>query len=218
MKAKGRDDVRRDKHVVGIFTNFHYSLCPKGYGGLMRYNKTKDGSKMRTKLLAILFLCLVFSTVGCDNKSNQTEATSKHLEVSVNAGKNQYLPNVREIEGTSEHLGVSMYAEKNQYPTNVSEINVVWKNDTDKKLTFGDFFSIDKLVGQDWKVIGKKEVAFNDVGNIVSPHSEVKHSYNIRVYSDKLEQGTYRIVTDFLDVHSPSNYDTYNLTTIFTVK
>jgi hypothetical protein len=148
---------------------------------------------MRKKLIAGLFLCLIFFTVGCDNVSNQTE-------------------------GTSELLGVSMYAEKNTYPSNVSEINVVWKNDTDKELTFGDYFSIHKLVGQEWEAIGNEELVFNSIGYIVSPHSEVKHSYNIRLYSEKLEEGTYRIVTDFSDVHSPGNYDTYNLTTSFKVK
>jgi len=150
-------------------------------------------SKMIKKLIAGLILCSIFFIVGCDNKSSPTE-------------------------GTSELLGVSMYAEESQFPSNVSEINVVWKNDTDKKLTFGDSFIIQKLVDKEWKAIGTGEAVFTSIGHMVSPHTKVKHSYNIRVYRDKLEKGTYRIVTDFLELHSPGNYDTYNLTTSFTVE
>jgi hypothetical protein len=110
-----------------------------------------------------------------------------------------------------------MYTEKSQYTSDVSEINVIWKNNTTKELTFGEFFSISKLDGKEWKSIGKGETVFTTIGYIVSPHTEVKHAYNIRVYSDILEKGTYRILTDFLVVHSPGNYDTYKLTTNFTV-
>ncbi len=41
-----------------------------------------------------------------------------------------------------------MNTEKSQYPY-VSEFNVVWKNDTDKELTFGNTFAIQKLVGKE---------------------------------------------------------------------
>lgn len=66
-----------------------------------------------------------------------------------------------------------MYTEKSQYPSNVSKINVVWKNDTDKELTFGDSYFIHKLVGQEWKAIENDKVVFNSIGYIVSPHSKL---------------------------------------------
>ena len=148
---------------------------------------------MRKKLIIGIIVYALFFTIGCDAKSYQTE-------------------------GTSELVGVSMYAEKSQYASDDSEINVVWKNNTNWELTFGEFFSISKLDGKEWKSVGKTEIAFNTIGYIVSAHNEVKHKYNVRVYSDKLEKGTYRILTDFLDVHSPGNYDTYKLTTNFSVE
>ena len=118
----------------------------------------------------------------------------------------------------TETAGVSMYTEKAQYVSDANEINVVWKNDTDKDLTFGNPFTIQKLVGNEWKAIGNQEAVFTSIGYRVASHSEMKHSYNVRLYSDKLEKGTYRIVTDFLNVLSPGNYNGYQLTANFTVE
>ncbi|WP_088226789.1 immunoglobulin-like domain-containing protein [Desulfosporosinus sp. FKB] len=152
---------------------------------------------MRKRIIVALILSVIVlavGTVGCNNKPSSNE-------------------------GTSELLRVSMFAEKSQYPSNVSEINVVWKNDTDEILTFGNPFTIQKLVGNEWKAIGNKGAAFTTIGYRVAPHSEMKHSYNIRLYSDhKLEKGTYRIITDFLNVLSSGNYNNYQLTANFTVK
>ena len=150
---------------------------------------------MRKRLIVALILSVIVlavGTVGCNNKPSSNE-------------------------GTSELLGVSMYVEKSHYPSNISEINVVWKNDTDKDLTFGNPFTIQKLVGKEWKTIGNG-ANFTTIGYRVAPHSEMKHSYNIRLYSEMLEKGTYRIVTDFLNVLSPGNYNTYQLTANFTVE
>lgn len=148
---------------------------------------------MRRILTVSLLLFIILFTAGCNNKINKAEETM----------------------GPSR---VYMYTDKNKYPSDVHEINVVWKNDTDTELTFGDDFSIQKLGGKEWNKIRDKEVAFNTIGYIVSPHTEMKHSYNIRVYSDKLEKGSYRIVTDYLNVHSPGNYDTYIIYANFTVE
>lgn len=151
---------------------------------------------MRIVLIIGLILCVILFIVGCNSKSNSIKVTPKV---------------------TSELLGVSMYAEKNEYPSNVSEISVIWKNDTNKELIFGNEFNIRKLVGEEWKIIGK-EAVFTTIGYIVYPNTEMKHNYNIRVRSDNLEKGTYRIITNFSDVHSPGNYDTYSLTTSFKVE
>ncbi|AFM41074.1 hypothetical protein Desaci_2104 [Desulfosporosinus acidiphilus SJ4] len=151
---------------------------------------------MRKRLIvALIFSIIVLAvgTVGCNNKPSTSN-------------------------GISELLGVSMYVEKSQYPSNISKINVVWKNDTDKDLTFGNPFTIQKLVGNEWKALGNKGAVFTSIGHRVAPHSEMKHSYDIRLYSEKLERGTYRIVTDFLNALSPGNYNTYQLTANFTVK
>ena len=147
---------------------------------------------MRKKLIIGLILCVILFSVGCSKKTN-------------------------EDENKSGLTGVSMYTVEPQYPSSVNEINVVWENNSDKELTFGDVFTIQKYDGKEWNPIGK-EAVFNSIGYVVSPHTEVKHSYNIRVYSDKLEKGKYRIVTNYLNVHSPGNYDTYNISANFTVE
>ena len=149
---------------------------------------------MRKRLIIVaLILSVMVLAIGCKNKSGSNE-------------------------GTLDLSEVSMLTEKSQYPPNVSEINVVWKNDTDKDLTFGNPFTIQKLAGNEWKAIGNQEAVFTSIGYRVASHSEMKHSYNVRLYSDKLEKGTYRIVTDFLNVLSPGNYNGYQLTANFTVE
>lgn len=119
-----------------------------------------------------------------------------------------------QTEGTSELLGVAMYTEKNEYPSDVSEINVSWVNETNKLLLFGDMFYIQKLNGKRWESLN--DSTYNFSAYLVAPFSEVKHSYNTRAYSAKLEKGTYRIVADF-EINNDTNNKPYKLTRNFNV-
>lgn len=101
--------------MIGI--NKNLTVCTVGR---LRYAQLSLEGEMRKRLIVALILSVIVlavGTVGCNNKPSSSN-------------------------GTSELLGVSMYVEKSQYPSNISKINVVWKNDTDKDLTFGNPFTI----------------------------------------------------------------------------
>ena len=173
--------------------------------------------KKTVVVLAIIFFILL-------NFQNHASSQDEHYSLglryspllkSTNRGTG-WMKVPLHAEGTSELLGVRMYAEKNQYPSDVSKINVSWENETDKELIFGDMFYIQKLDGEEWKTIEVK-VTDLSIGYRVAPYSEVKHSYNMRVYSNKLEKGTYRIATDFGIINNTDNKHYYKLTRNFNV-
>jgi len=114
--------------------------------------------------------------------------------------------------------GVSMTTEKSEYPQSVRQIAVVWKNDTDKELTFGEFFSLEKLMDRQWyEAYANQEVAFHDLGFLLSPHSQDEHVYHITAYTEKMEIGHYRIATGFSEVREPGDYTDYALYAEFSV-
>lgn len=137
--------------------------------------------------------------------------------VSCGKGKNEQERLVYEADGTSDIPGVSMNAEKSKYPGDISEIDVLWTNDTDKEFMFGEPFSIQKKEGGEWKPAGKSEAVFLSIGYSLSSHTQKKHRYDLRVFVDAMEKGEYQIITSFLYVRAPGDYDDYKISTSFLI-
>lgn len=102
-----------------------------------------------------------------------------------------------QTEGMTELSGVTIITEKNQYPSDVRKIKVFFENRTDKDLLFGNMFYIQKYDGVQWKPLGVI-AAFTGSAHRIPRFSEVEHSYSMRPYSNVLEKGTYRFVTDVM--------------------
>lgn len=104
------------------------------------------------------------------------------------------------VSGLRSLEGVTMPIDKMTYPTGTSEINVVWKNDTSKSLTFGEYFYLEKKVSGTWvKLPFPDDVAFILIGYMISPFSETNHTYRFDYIYGNLEAGEYRVATYFFD-------------------
>ncbi|MDR0287948.1 MAG: hypothetical protein LBI03_09645 [Clostridiales bacterium] len=145
-------------------------------------------------LIGVFALCLL----GCDKTEN--------------------LPNEPGSTINPQQLVVvSMKTELAQYASGTQEINVVWKNDTNLELTFGESFSIEKLIDENWETACDKTAFFTMEGLLVSPNSQREHTYNLSSYTDSISPGDYRLVTTCSYVRSPGDYDDYKLYAEFSV-
>ncbi len=81
-------------------------------------------------------------------------------------------------------------------------VGFTWINDTDSKLTFGSIFRAFKLVDGEWVTSwGNNDIdqgiVFDAVAHIVMPHTEVKDSMSLSVWSDKILPGKYKMERDY---------------------
>lgn len=92
---------------------------------------------------------------------------------------------------------VEMTAEASSYPTNVEYISVSWINNSDRSLTFGDSFNVEKKCGAVWRKLKLKQSGFYAIGYILLPDSVQNHKYQVKSAYGKLGAGEYRIATHY---------------------
>lgn len=119
------------------------------------------------------------------------------------------------VNGTSELSGVSMLVTQQTYKPDTTKITVVWKNDSDKTYLFGVPFTLEKKENENWEKIGG-DVLFPLAGIKLKPNTIREHTYNISLYTNKMDKGTYRIVANIVD-NGPEDSVAYRLTAEFTV-
>lgn len=130
-------------------------------------------------------------------------------------------------EQMSETFGkpgdVTLTANPAEVSAGAKAVDCVWKNNTGTELTFGQWYVLEVKNGDKWQKYGLMSrngdnYAFTSEANILPPQSEVKFSYNLSVYTDRIEAGTYRVKTDFIRSRAPGDYDMYTAYAEFTVK
>ena len=108
---------------------------------------------------------------------------------------------------------------------NAATISATWTNKTSTQLMYGQSFKLERKTQSKWVLYNepdrKGNYGFTSEGIVVDPRSQAEMAYGVRVYSDKLPSGTYRIVTDFMPVAAsgdviPGGYIIYS--NEFTVK
>ena len=107
------------------------------------------------------------------------------------------------------------------YSPFTTHIDVVWENNTDKTLTFGRFFRLEKNVNNQWEKIYSTRtypVVFTLLPFFVAPHSQMEHTYDISIYTDDiLEVGRYRIITNVEYERGSGDFGSYIVYAEFTV-
>ena len=111
---------------------------------------------------------------------------------------------------TPEQLpGVSMIPAQQEYAPDVTEIPVVWRNDTDNDLIYGEPFYIEKKEGTTWTTVDVGELMFILPAYTISPHSQSDHTYIVTAYTSMFTSGTYRIAATYSLVLSSGDSTTY---------
>ncbi|MCL2061687.1 MAG: hypothetical protein FWH03_03580 [Firmicutes bacterium] len=95
--------------------------------------------------------------------------------------------------------GVTMTTESLTYPRDVEVITVIWENNTDKNLLFGDYYHLERQSNNKWQTVKSKNTDFNDIGYDLAPHSAHSHSYPIKFGYSNLKAGKYRLAAHFFD-------------------
>lgn len=101
--------------------------------------------------------------------------------------------------------GVTVIPQKSSYSPDTKQIVFTWKNDTNKQLTCGQGFYIQKKVNGKWQdVYRKKAVGFSREKIILDPHTQITYTYDISKYTNNIPAGIYRVVSPVL-VHVEYN-------------
>ena len=100
--------------------------------------------------------------------------------------------------------GVSLIPEFSVYPVGTEIVNVVWRNDTDKKVGFGASHALDKRVDDKWERVNyaQDNLSWISILYVIAPHSQIDYAYWLVCYVP-LETGNYRFVVNFWDQNPP---------------
>ena len=74
--------------------------------------------------------------------------------------------------------------------------NLVWHNDTDKEVIFGESYFIERKVGNKWINTASEDLIFTAIGLLLPPSSTVYKSYSTQRF-DISESGSYRLRASF---------------------
>ncbi len=105
------------------------------------------------------------------------------------------IPDTRET--LTEYDGV--YATLKSVDTNAGGhkvFNVIIHNDTDKRITYGEIYGIERKDGEEWTDTVRSDVAFLAIGIYLPPHESVNKSYSTQEF-DISKPGTYRLAIPF---------------------
>ena len=97
-----------------------------------------------------------------------------------------------------------------------THFNVVWHNETNSEITFGESFSIEQKTGTEWKDAEfDEDEVFHLIGILLKPQSTENKTY-ITEHYDLSKAGTYRLVLPF-SVKDGDNYKQYKTWAEFNV-
>ncbi len=90
------------------------------------------------------------------------------------------------------YITVDSVDDSASFPT----LNVVWHNETDEYISFGLWYTIEYLDGEEWKNIQIADYAIPEIACALEAHSADQRSYATK-YFNMLRAGTYRIRAEF---------------------
>lgn len=92
-------------------------------------------------------------------------------------------------------------------PGGYKVFNITWNNTTDKDITYGEFYDIEKLNGESWESVAKEEIVFLTIGYILKAGTTTEKKYLTQNF-DISQTGSYRLIADF-SAGDGNSYRTY---------
>ena len=127
-----------------------------------------------------MILSLLFSFVGCApaNNSSPTDPT-------IYSKTHTDLP------------GMTIGIDKISADNGLVKLDVIWSNQTDENVVYGEVYGIDRLEGEEWISCAMRDnTAFTTIAYMLKPDSEFKKGYTISYLFDVSAPGTYRFKTN----------------------
>ncbi len=75
-------------------------------------------------------------------------------------------------------------------------ITVIWHNETDKEITYGEWYSIEIMREGEWVSVLSEEMIVPSIAILLMPHGEMKKTYSTSFF-DLSENGLYRLRCEF---------------------
>ena len=132
---------------------------------------------MKKALVAILVVALLLSFAGC---------------ISSNDGNNNVDPlATREVH--TDFPGIETRIAQVYTEDGKTKLEVIWSNNTDYEVMYGEPYAIQRLEGNEWVSCSKDEMtAFITVGYALNAGKEISKTYTISDLFDVSQPGTYR--------------------------
>lgn len=118
-------------------------------------------------------------------------------------------------ERYTDYEGVYITVESTAVAENNSRLlNVTWHNETEDYVTFGLWYTVEYLEGDEWRNIQIVDYAIPEIACHLEANSTGEQKYTTK-YFNMLREGTYRIRTEFYvpekDVGTRSTYATFEV-------
>ena len=181
------------------------------------------------KLIVCIALCLLVAC-GC---TAQMEASPNAVQTAgVLPGENEPTPKpVSDGQSALEPStfsqvntlpGVTLRTAQTAYPPSMEQLLLVWENGNDAEYTYGEWFVIERQEDGAWYTLPYSsswpgEPAFDSIGYLLRPGSTVAQQVNPNFIYAPLQEGTYRVVKEILEVLAPGDFDKHYLTAEFKV-
>ncbi len=142
------------------------------------------------KILAML-LCAVMLLTACQT-ATENQSESQILDESQPENDNKKA-DMQISYATAVSIQSLAITEANGKVT----LDVLWKNDTDYEVIYGEMFWVERNVDGKWTVCEQGESnAFHSIAIVLEPRSEHKKKYNVSNYYDVSKPGDYRLMTE----------------------
>lgn len=180
-------------------------------------------------ILIVLFLVLIIpisiiamNIMSKNTKANEVTVTESN-EVTITESKEEVISNTEDSKFLE---GIEMLTEYEVYSQDTKEVKVKWFSTLDDEIMYGNHFSLEKKVGDQWVVVRKPVdgiIAFTDIGYILGYGDERWQTFRTSVYAETLEIGRYRIATGFHRIelngvdYGAGNYPRYPIYAYFEV-
>ncbi|MBR5779246.1 MAG: serpin family protein [Clostridia bacterium] len=142
------------------------------------------------KLLAML-LCAVMLLTACQT-ATENQSESQILDESRPENDNKKA-DMQISYATAVSIKSLAITEANGKVT----LDVLWKNDTDYEVIYGEMFWVERNVDGKWVSCDDgEENAFIEIARVLVPRSEHTKKYNVSNYYDVTKLGDYRLMTE----------------------
>lgn len=168
-------------------------------------------------LILVIVLCLTLLS-GCVAYNN-----AKSIKEKGNIDNSNQSKDIGDLQPTiykdvNKLAGVTMNGKDGTISS--SGITLVFKNDSDKQCTYGEFFILEEKINKSWyevPVTINGNYGFNDIGYELFPGDNRELVVDWDWLYGNLDGGEYRIIKDILDFRGTGDFDKYYLTVEFTI-
>ena len=92
----------------------------------------------------------------------------------------------------SDYTGISIEIENLDISKKNSSVSVKWQNDTSYDVSYGNYYTIEREIDDEWHSCAIADVAFSEIGYILKPGT-MHETYTFGKYFDTSISGKYRI-------------------------